>query len=65
MEGGKLDIQNIESKDKENLLGNKRFRKERAQEQKDKGIREEIEESKKLLVIRIDWNSRAIKRHPR
>ncbi len=57
MEGGGIEITKTQEATKENLLGNKRLRKEKAKDQKDKNIREEIEESKSLFNIRIDWNT--------
>jgi hypothetical protein len=57
MEGGVTEIDKNQEIAKEKLLGNKRLRKERAKDQKDKNIREEIEESKSLYNIRIDWNT--------
>jgi|LauGreDrversion4_2_1035121.scaffolds.fasta_scaffold755670_3 hypothetical protein len=57
MEGGGTEIDKNQEIAKEKLLGNKRLRKERAKDQKDKNIREEIEESKSLYNIRIDWNT--------
>ena len=55
MEGRANEIVNTEGKNKENLLGNKRLRNEKAKDQKDKNIREEIEESKSIFYIRINW----------
>ncbi len=57
MEVGGIEITKTQEATKENLLGNKRLRKEKAKDQKDKNIREEIEESKSLFNIRIDWNT--------
>jgi len=57
MEGGGIEITKTQEATKENLLGNKRLRKEKAKDQKDKNIREEIEESKSLCNIGIDWNT--------
>lgn len=49
MEGGEtktIDLKPNEIKNKENMLGNKRERNSKAKDQKEKGLREEIEESK-------------------